>query len=424
MTCDRLWQVDAVEAGRLSPSDGSFKRHQRLCEECRSRAAASDKLRSMLRALPDPAPGELGLRRLRERILREAAAPREPWWTVRRATIVATALVALVALAIGGRFVLHAGDGGPELRWAGSVVPVEGAKWLQARAANVERVSLLDGEIRVFVRKQAADERFLVVVPDGEIEVRGTTFDVVVRAGATRHVHVVEGVVVLRIRDGQQPTLTAGQTWDLPSEARTEPALPPPAPAGAAAAEATAVRAPQLPGSGVTGATPANTRVTPPNPRVTWGTPPNPRVTWGTPPNPRVTWGTPPNPRATATTPAADDWMPDYELAMGLYRSGRFERAAEAFDRFASGHPGASTVDDALFLQAAALARAGRGDAAALVAAHQIERFPESFHRKDAAILVARAARDRKDCEAARRALGPWLAKHDPDATRELGTCL
>jgi TolA-binding protein len=397
MTCDRLWQVDAVEAGRLSPSDGSFKRHQRVCEECRSRAAASDKLRSMLRALPDPTPGELGLRRLRERILREAATPGEPWWTVRRATIVATALVALVALVIGGRFVLHARDGGPELRWAGSVVPVEGARWLQARAANVERVSLLDGEIRVFVRKQAADERFLVVVPDGEIEVRGTTFDVVVRAGATRHVHVVEGVVVLRIRDGQQPTLTAGQTWDLPSEARTEPVLPPAGPTGAAAAEATAVRAPELARSRVTVATPANTR---------------------------VTWGTPPDPRATGATPAADDWMPDYELAMGLYRSGRFERAAEAFDRFASGHPGASTVDDALFLQAAALARAGRGDAAALVAVHQIERFPESFHRKDAAILVARAARDRKDCEAARRALGPWLAKHDPDATRELGTCL
>jgi TolA-binding protein len=128
-------------------------------------------------------------------------------------------------------------------------------------------------------------------------------------------------------------------------------------------------------------------------------------------------------PEASGAPSIADDWMPDYEAATGLYRSGRFGQAAEAFDRFVIAHPDAGTIDDALFLQSAALARAGRADAAAVVAQHQIERFPDSFHHKDASILVARAARDRGDCEAARRALAPWLGKSDADSLRELGGC-
>jgi len=277
-------------------------------------------------------------------------------------------------------------------------MPAEGARWLQARAGNVERVSLLDGEIRVVVRKQGPDERFLVVLPDGELEVRGTTFDVVVHGGATRHVHVVEGVVQVRVPDASGPTLTAGQTWDAP--------------------------VPTLGGTGETAA------------RAPWVASPTPLAL-----NPSTPPAAPPRPPATprpgASTPSsvtsrpgpsiepsvADDWMPDYEAAMGLYRGGRFAQAAEAFDRFAVAHPSAATLDDALFLQSAALARAGRADAAAVVAEHQIERFPDSFHHKDASILVARAARDRGDCAAARRALAPWLARHDGDAGRELGTC-
>ena len=76
-----------------------------------------------------------------------------------------------------------------------------------------------------------------------------------------------------------------------------------------------------------------------------------------------------------------------------------------------------------MFLQAVSLARAGHVDLAGLAAAKQVERFPQSVHRKDAAILVARAARARNDCEAARRALAPWLREHDASAVQELGGC-
>lgn len=379
MSCERAWQVDAVEDGRLSPSDPSFQRHQRACAECRERVASNGRLRAHLRALPERTPPELALRRLRERVLRDAAASPPAAGSSRRIAQVVLALVAaimLFAILVLGRSVLRAGET-DDARWAGAVVALDGARWLQARGRRTERVSLLEGRIRVFVRKQAPDERFLVIVPDGEMEVRGTTFEVVVYGGATRHVEVVEGAVELRVRGQHGPTLIAGQTWDAPALASSEPSSPQPSPS-----------------------TPTSARSSAPDVTVGRSHPPRPGV-----------------------AVRADDWMSDYEVAMNLYRGGRFEEAAAAFDRFVVSHPAVDTIDDALFLQSASLARAGRGDAAAVVAAHQIERFPSSLHHKEASILVARAARDRKDCDAARRALSPWFATRDAEAIRELGGC-
>jgi TolA-binding protein len=108
---------------------------------------------------------------------------------------------------------------------------------------------------------------------------------------------------------------------------------------------------------------------------------------------------------------------------MALYRAGRFLAAAEAFHHFAGEHPASGLVDDSTFLEAVCLASAGRQDAAGLAAERHILRFPASFHRKDAAILVARAARARGDCDAARQALAPWLGSPDPAVQQALGSC-
>ena len=58
-------------------------------------------------------------------------------------------------------------------------------------------------------------------------------------------------------------------------------------------------------------------------------------------------------------------------------------------------HPGAPQIEDATFLEAVALARAGRLDAAGNAAEEHLARFPGSFHRKDAMVLIERAARAR-----------------------------
>jgi hypothetical protein len=81
-------------------------------------------------------------------------------------------------------------------------------------------------------------------------------------------------------------------------------------------------------------------------------------------------------------------------------------------------------TEDASFLEAVALARAGRADAAALAAKHHLASYPSSFHRKDAAVLVARAASGRGDCAKARAVLAPWIASTDDDVRAALRTCL
>ncbi|MGH7297249.1 MAG: hypothetical protein ACRELB_20085, partial [Polyangiaceae bacterium] len=70
--------------------------------------------------------------------------------------------------------------------------------------------------------------------------------------------------------------------------------------------------------------------------------------------------------------------------------------------------PRAPQVEDASYLDAVALARAGRTDAAALAAEQHLARFPASFHRKEAATLVALAASRRGDCARARSVVAEW----------------
>lgn len=381
MSCDGLWQADAVADGRLSAKEPSFERHLRVCAECRTRLASNEKVRALVHdlAAETQPPDELHFRRLRARILRDAASPAPPGagYAVPRIALGAAALgvvAILLTMKLGANPQRVAGVTAAEPSasaatgpvptstsvplvdppaasdvFAGSVTAVPGARWLQARNGGVERVSLLGGEIRVHVRKQAQDERFLVEVPDGEIEVRGTTFDVVVRDGSTRRVVVVEGVVQVRLRGRRELTLSEGQSWEMP---------------------------------------------------------------------------TPTHQASTVTAAASPDESSDYEAATKLYRDGQFQAAADAFGRFEIDHPSSGTADDALYLQAVSLARAGRADASSAVAAKHLARFPQSFHRKDAAILVARAARAHGDCELARKALAPWLQEHDGSAARELGDCV
>jgi TolA-binding protein len=115
----------------------------------------------------------------------------------------------------------------------------------------------------------------------------------------------------------------------------------------------------------------------------------------------------------------------DYEHSVEAYRSAQFEEAAELLRAFAVAHPSSSLLDDASFLEASSLASAGRSDAAALLAERHLLRFPSSFHRKEAAILVARLRRDRGDCDGARNVAAAWLSesRQDPRVRAALGGC-
>ncbi|MGD0528578.1 MAG: FecR domain-containing protein [Polyangiaceae bacterium] len=382
--CSRLWEIEPYRDGRLGEGDAkSFERHLRACEACRTQLGHDERLRELARALPDDGPTELSLRRLRARVLRDAATGVAPPTALRGLRPGIASLLVLVVLVLGtGVWALVArkappSAGGPGLAsappatttpeatpstqapeaLAGAVVPAGAARWSQARAQGFEHVVLDDGMVQLHVRPQVAGERFVVMVPDGELEVRGTTFEVSVAQGATTRVHVDEGVVEVRLRGRDTRRLEAGETWSVV----TGPARPTPAPVAR------------------------------------------------------------PAPTASA---AVIDGGAAYAAAIGLLRDGHNDEAAAAFHAFVLSQPGAPQTEDASFLEAVALSRAGRSDAAALAAEHHLAAFPASFHRKEAAILLARAAQQRGECGKARALLARWAGQgQDADVQSTLRAC-
>jgi TolA-binding protein len=258
--------------------------------------------------------------------------------------------------------------------FASTILATEGAKWSRERVGSTETVRLSDGELRIHVRHQLTEERFVVVLPDGELEVRGTTFDVRVERGSTSIVRVEEGRVALRMAGRAERLLGGGESWS---------AQPP-----AVAAHAS-----------VAGATAAADHSSRRNGPLHAGAP------------------------APRTPVAADDAAHAYAAALGLLSARQFGPSATAFHDFVAAHPNAPQAEDASFLEAVALARAGRADAAALVAERHLQAYPESFHGKDAAILVARSARDRGDCPKVRAVLAAALDARDGAALAAAGAC-
>jgi hypothetical protein len=258
---------------------------------------------------------------------------------------------------------------------AGSVAPSPGAVWTQTREGAVERVSLETGTLRLHVRPQAPGEQFFVRLPDGEIEVRGTTFEVTALDGSTRHVGVVDGTVVLRLQGLPDVSIGPGASWAASPSSGPDEAAP-------------------------AGATSAGVAATPRRRAADVG----------------------PSARGV---PDADDDASTYVEAMQSFRKGLYDRAAAAFHAFTLVHPKAAEAEDASFLEAVSLTKAGRWDAAALAAERHLETFPHSFRRKEASILVARAATRRGRCDEALKALVPWMTSApDAEIASEIRLCI
>ncbi len=396
MRCPRGWEVRAVDEGRLGPSDvAAFERHARACASCLKEVTELRELRTLTRELAgaQPHPGELEIRRLRARVLRDvmSAPSHRPRALVGvLALAVSAAAAVLVVVPRLGRLHPAPAPVAAVEPFAAVITPAPEAAWTQARERHVERVVLTDGDVTLQVRKQAEDERFVVTVPDGEIEVRGTTFEVAVHDGRTARVHVDTGVVVVRVHG--ESVLAAGETWSPPAlekpEARSDVPLPPSAPRIARPSAVPTLRP---------AAAPAST---------------------ASPPREAAIVG-------KVATDAVDGEMAEYQRAIDAYRLGRYDQAAEMLRAFSAAHPASPLLDDATFIEATTEASAGHAEAAARLAEGHMRRFPESFHRKDAAILVARFRRDHGDCVGARTALAPWLGgpRQDPGAASALGHC-
>ena len=101
------------------------------------------------------------------------------------------------------------------------VASIDGAVWRIRTDGATATIELIDGSASFAVPHLEPAQRFVVSLPDAEIEVRGTRFDVAVEAGATRSVSVSEGRVVLRRRGEDELALRAGDRWS-----RVEPSPP------------------------------------------------------------------------------------------------------------------------------------------------------------------------------------------------------
>ncbi len=360
MTCARTWQAAAIEDGRIDALDAaSFERHTLQCNECAREAAALRELRESLQRIEPRELSPLEQRRQRAALLRRAneltLTRGEP---PHRALVPAAAAVLVALTAIVA--VLHWGHSPPPAAQHAAPIfearAVGGASFRDRTQGPFGRVVLASGSLAVHVEHLRHDQRFVVAVPDGELEVHGTRFIVEVDGGHTQRVLVTEGIVALRLSGAAELRLLAGSSW----------VRPPPSAAvhdvlGAAqvddttAEKATAVVAPRRAATGKGGA-PARavsaTRALPAAART--------------------------SPAALAPSPSAGD---EFSAAMASFRAGAYLDADERFAIFAAHFQTDPRYEDAAFLRAVIATK--RGDAAAAVARARdyLKRFPGGLRR-------------------------------------------
>lgn len=333
--CKRNWEVEALEDGRLGERDrASFERHLATCNACSAAQARLRELAAALRETPPPEPTELEHRRTRAALLGRAngnmvASARPIRWAL------VAPLVAALALAL-----LLIGRSRPATSVPASAVAqtapaplfevaeVGKADFASEKAPGLSRVTLRSGTAAFHVEHVKPGARFVVVVPDGEVEVRGTRFVVEVAEGRTRSVVVTEGVVAVRIA-AFEGELRAGERWPTALPSSSPPTM---APASASVA-----------------ASPLPT------------------------PSARPTPG------------------PRFAEAMASFNKGDYGDAERLFANFVRMFPGDSRTEDAMFLIADARARRGDASGARDAARAYLTRYPSGLRAPAAARLATPA---------------------------------
>ncbi len=370
--CPKLWQAEAIHDGRLAGVDAdSFERHAATCQDCAEEARGLASLGERMRVVAAPDPSPLELRRMRAAVLQRAHARPSPARLRPRTAWLAFTIAALVVLGVAAwpasqRLGASRGTASVVTGVAQPVAPtfdltnVAGAVMTTRTENGTTRVDLSDGVAAFHVEHLAASMRFLVELPDGEIEVRGTRFVVTVHEGRTRAVGVSEGAVALRLRGAIERTIEAGQGWQAPristsAEAKVTVVEPPPTPAPLALDP----RAPTTPVS---------------SPLATSSAPPTEA------PLPASAI-----PSVDAARAAASD---RFSRAVAAFQGGDYAVADRLLSSFAGDFPRDARVEDATFLRAIAHARMGDSAGAAAIARSYLAAFPRGLRRREAERLA------------------------------------
>jgi hypothetical protein len=233
------------------------------------------------------------------------------------------------------------------------LTPIGVASWASLREGPETRIALSDGTISVHVAKLSAGQRFVLSLPDGEIEVRGTRFVAHVDRAHTRDIGVSEGTVALRLASSPERVLHGGESWSADPDPTTvsHPTL----------ASASTERA----------AMPVPSRNNTPSSH---------------PPDPEE------GHEASAGAIFAD--------AMSAFSSGTYRTADALFARFEQKFPTDARSEDAAFLRIVIGKRLGDQAAVSRLAGEYLQRHPHGFRRSDverlirASSVVSRATTD------------------------------
>lgn len=406
--CPRTTLVEALRDGRLGPQESaSMERHLEGCAVCSELAGDLDKIGHVVRA-PRETLTQLEHQRARVALLQRAAmqAPLRVTSSGPRFAFGAVLMAAAVILGFwGGRW-----NSGPDrvavaLHMGALPIPTnnsklglhasDDARFQRNRTADLDELTLEHGVIEVKLQKLETGKRFVVRTKDAQIDVRATAFRVEAEGGRIRSVAVEQGTVEVQYA-GFTAVIPAGGSWRATAEspdldkpaAKTETEMPTPAAATTTASApatssvvATGPKTPRTPKS-----QPAFTDIFEPEKLEAV------RGREIVAPPPVVNPPDPPAPNATITAPAA---LPSpasrtFAEAMAAMRRGDYAGSADKLAQFAQTHAGDARADEADYLRAIALQRAGKHDAAIAAAKRYLASRPNGAHRADAARIAGK----------------------------------
>jgi FecR protein len=390
--CDWVWMAEALDDERLGDHErAAFARHVAGCDVCRRAAEDGARLRVAMLGISEPPISDFEHRRLRRRLLaRVALRPQSsvPGRTLRRAAVCLA--LGVVILVVG----LHALP--PRARPATVARPLSppryevtalaDARWTNEEKGATARVTLSRGSAAFHVHHLSEGQRFLVLLPDGEVEVRGTRFVVALEHDRIDYVVVMEGKVALRRAGAPERLLNAGERWDSP-EARER------------GAEGSGLR---VPGASSEGASVFPDAARPAAParrahRASHHRRGSPHATAEAAPveGPDAPDGDSGPAASRPATPGAVDRTgetPDlFARGVHAFRAGRFDDADGLWQRFLDEHRDDPRAEDAAFLRAVGRARRGDAKGAASLARVYLERFPHGMRRREAETLAGAA---------------------------------
>lgn len=338
-----------VELSRGFPDpDDELAAHLATCAACTRWWDDTSAAIELARGLPIYVPSASHREEVRTALLaRVARAPAD----VRRRWI-----VPLVAAAAAAVLVVHVWPAQPprvEHAQRGTVHAHTGATYTLASSSPDEIVRLRDGTVDIDVQPLQAGERFRVIVGVDEVEVHGTSFEVVADHDHLRAVRVVHGRVEVR-HLGDPPTwLGRGETW---------------APHVETAAVTPAPQAPIAPAPIVPAPVPQHH----PAPHHVEATPaPVQEVAKPTPPP------SAPDPQEAA-----------FNAGWHAMQSSDYKTAATAFARAVALDPDGALAEDAAFWHAVALARLGHDGEAEIALRSFLGDFRKSTRAGEASAML------------------------------------